>query len=766
MPVDSTFLRGRQWAILLGVLCLPLLATVQAQTVSDNTLQRVTLQLKWKHQFQFAGYYAAIAQGYYRQAGLEVVLREGGPDVDFAAALQSGRAQYAVALPTMLLRRNQGMPVVALAAVFQHSPEALLVPRRSGLNTPHQICGHRVMMSPHDTPAILAMLQNEGVPPDCFDMVEYDFDLDKLIRGAVDAVGVYVTDEPWFYVQRDFPFLLIQPRNYGVDLYGDCLFTSEAEIAQHPKRVEAFREASLRGWKYAMRHIDEIIDLILARYNTRKSRQHLRYEADAMRDLMRADLIEIGHMNPGRWQHIANTYVKLGMLDPDYSLAGFLYDHNPQPDYTWVWWTLGLTGGLALVFGVGTLTLASFNRRLRAAEQAVRASQRMLQMVLDAIPIRVFWKDRDAVYLGCNRAFAEDAGLDSPAAVIGKTDATLSWRDQVASEVHTDRGVIETGQPRLNTEERLHGLDGRLHDFRVSTIPLRDEQDTIIGMLGLYEDITVVKRAEEERLHLLERIQQARKFESLATLAGGMAHHFNNLLQVVIGNVELTMLSTDDTSTARQQLTEALQAAKRAAELSTQMLDYFGRGVLPDERLDLSAVVRDLLPMLRTIAADTITVESHLATSPLLIQADPDQVRQILVNLVTNASEAMEAVGGVLHITTGHQHYDQDDLTRLHGYDRLAPGPYAYMEVSDTGAGMDSTTQGRIFDPFFSTKFTGRGLGLTAVQGIVRGHRGAIAMQSTPGVGTTVRVLFPLQEPPEAGAPPPASVPDVPGEPR
>ncbi len=161
--------------------------------------ENINLQLKWTHQFQSAGFYAAIEKGYYRDEGLEVTLKEGGPHVNFAAELKSGRAQYVVSMPSMLIHRYQGSPVVALAAIFQHSPEVLIVPANSEIDNPHQLFGKRIMMSIYDTPAIPAMLVNEGITQEDIDVIPYDFQLAQLKSGEIDAISGYSSTEPFFF---------------------------------------------------------------------------------------------------------------------------------------------------------------------------------------------------------------------------------------------------------------------------------------------------------------------------------------------------------------------------------------------------------------------------------------------------------------------------------------------------------------------------------------------------------------------------------------
>ena len=236
-------------------------------------------------------------------------------------------------MPSLLLRRNAGLPVVVLAALFQHSPLVIISLEKAKISSPHDLVGRQVMLGTASNGALLAMIVNEGVALNQIKRVEHSFKLEDLLQDKVDAASMYVTDRSYFQKQLGVTFTILSPINYGIDFYGDCLFTSEQELRNHPKRVRAFREASLRGWNYAMDHPEEIAQLIHKKYAPQKSVAWLIAEFKAMEPLFLHHVVEIGHMNPGRWQHIGDTYAKLGMLPTNYSLDGFLHNpgRSPQP---------------------------------------------------------------------------------------------------------------------------------------------------------------------------------------------------------------------------------------------------------------------------------------------------------------------------------------------------------------------------------------------------------------------------------------------------
>jgi len=357
---------GRLRRLLCFVLFSAQAAWAGPATQQNGVLQVIDVQLRWKHQFQFAGYYAAIAQGYYREEGLEVRLHEGGPNITPVEEVLSGRAQYGEANSELLYARLHGKPLVAIAVIFQHSPSVLLARTDEGVNTAHDLIDKPVMLMDAQTDAdFLAMFRSEGIPLEKLQLLPSSYQVEDLANGKVTAFNSYSTNEPFYLQQRGVAYNVISPVTYGIDFYSDILFTTQAEIDEHPQRVEAFRRATLRGWRYAMDNPQKIIDLLLNEYSVEKSRAHLEFEAQAMRPLVQSDLIEIGHMNPGRWQRMAETFLDLGMVDSIDGLENFIYDPNPPQLVERLRKTIVLIsigGVLVLMF---TLVLLNTQRHLR-----------------------------------------------------------------------------------------------------------------------------------------------------------------------------------------------------------------------------------------------------------------------------------------------------------------------------------------------------------------------------------------------------------------
>ncbi len=315
------------WSVL--ILCqMALPQAIAAATETDTVpLRQVSLQLKWNHQFQFAGYYAAIEQGFYRDAGLDVDLIEYSPSQTPIDQLLGGRVEFAVSDTGALLYRATGAPLVALAAVFQRSPSVLISLEQSGISDLSQLRGRRVMLSGGFMNAeLMAMLKTADIDSQNLRAVPSITDVSVLIDGNVDAYNGYTTNEVFTLNQLGIPHTIFHPNDFGVDFYGDILLTTEALISSDPGLVRNFRDASLRGWAFAVENPDQVVDLILEKYNPHgRSRDHLLFEATEAIKLIMPHVVPIGYMNEARWQHISNVFRLQGLLTRPVDIDAFIY---------------------------------------------------------------------------------------------------------------------------------------------------------------------------------------------------------------------------------------------------------------------------------------------------------------------------------------------------------------------------------------------------------------------------------------------------------
>ncbi len=341
----------------------------------------------------------------------------------------------------------------------------------------------------------------------------------------------------------------------------------------------------------------------------------------------------------------------------------------------------------------------------------------------------------------CNRTTARALGY-TKGELIGREVYDAYHPDCIEDAKRSFETFVRTGEVR-DAELQLLRRDGPTIDVTLNASSIRDETGSVVRSRSVWRDVSDRRRAEQERRRLDERLQRTQKLESLGVLAGGVAHDFNNLLTGVLGNASLALAELSPFSPARERIEAVAAAAKRAAELCDHMLAYSGKGTFVIEPVSLNEVVEETTQLLKTTISRKAVVERDLDENLPRIPGDITQLRQVIINLITNASEAIGDEDGVIRITTSLRRCDRRYLDSISIHEELAEGDYACIEVSDTGCGIDQATQERLFEPFFTTKFAGRGLGLASVLGILRAHRGAVALQSEPGQGTRFRVLLP-----------------------
>lgn len=319
--------------ILLFVLslCFPVVSHSQTmQTATNPAHEKVVLQLKWKHQFQFAGYYAAQKQGYFAEQGLDVEIRERDISRNNILQVLNGEADYGIADSVAFLYQSRGEPLLIVAPIFQHSPQSLITLKSSGIDSPYKLKDKQIAFYQKDTDgfSILAMLKELDIPGN-LDRIRTNITPGMLVRGEVDAFSGYVTNEPFYFHQQGIEINLIHPMNFGIDLYGDMLITTQKEQEQHPERVEKMRQAVLKGWHYALNHQQEIAQYILDTYQPKeKTLEHLLYEAQSIEETIGAKSTPLGTLNHGRVEFIQNLLRKHNLIENDWDISQGIYQNQ------------------------------------------------------------------------------------------------------------------------------------------------------------------------------------------------------------------------------------------------------------------------------------------------------------------------------------------------------------------------------------------------------------------------------------------------------
>lgn len=690
-------------------------------------LDPVRLQLKWQHQFQFAGYYAAQAQGFYRDAGLEVTILPAVPGQDATQVVLKGEADFGVGTSDLLLLRAQGAPVVVMASIFQHSPLALMMHRGGPLQSVHDLADKKLMIEPGSA-ELLAALRREGLKPDRYSLAPHNHRVEDFVQGGVDAMSVYVTDEIFELVQSRIPFALYSPRSSGIDFYGDNLFSTQSYLEHHPEIARRFLAASLKGWQYAMDHPREIAELIRRDYSLRHSLDHLLFEAEQMIPLLRPDLLAVGHMYRGRWQHIADVYAELGMVPAGLSLDGFMYEPN-SPAHDLTWWYVGLSA-LGLV-GLGASALALFvlrhNRRLQSSE-------RRFQVVFETMPLAFVVTDRDLRVVQWNRAAERLFGWSKDQA-LGQDVCNLVVPEPSQAQV---RQVL---QSVWDTKDSSHSInpnrcrDGseRLCEWFNATYTGDDGH--ISGVISLGMD---VGERELARQHLQEAKELA---EQLLTdqkqFIAMVSHELRSPLAVMDLASQVLEIQCETVCGSSEVISRVRRGVKRLNTFIDNCLaeDRLARlekeGLKPvSQPIELGYFLESVLEQARTNAPDRFFHNHSSGCEYAVIQGDPSLLRILLHNLLSNACKFSRA-GSDIHL---HSACDRDKGVSL--------------TVADQGVGIPAEDLPKLGIRHFrgsnSELAIGTGVGLHLCRRIVQLHGGTLHVESEVGRGSQVHIHLPL----------------------
>lgn len=481
-------------------------------------LEEVALQLKWRHQFQFAGYYAAQNKGFYREENLDVTILEGNSKVSALKQVLSGAVQYGIGDSDILQSRTSGNPVVVIASIFQHSPYVLLSMPEHNIHSPHDLIGKRIMLA-NDQGAtqFKAMMLKTGISLDKVTIIPHSWNLQDMIKGKTDVISAYATAEPVQLEAMGHSVSILSNQKFGVDFYSDILFTTDNEIAKYPDRVDAFLRATKKGWAYAFEHPEEIAGLIATMPGVAErgiTVDLLLKEATIMKPYVLSDVVEFGHMNTERWENIAKSLLALKMIPENYDLKGFVYSVNPSRQLIMRW--ISITGivvflliVLVLIWNLQirrnvkkrTLELQQEIQRREHVENLLKIAGSAAHLggwMLDIESGNVTWSDEVATIHGMPDGYSPDIQE-------GISLFVPEHQPKITAAINQ---CIEKGIPYDLELEKIAAEDKRAW-VRIIGQAVRDEDGKIVRLQGAFQDITARKRLEafkEGQAAILERI--------------------------------------------------------------------------------------------------------------------------------------------------------------------------------------------------------------------------------------------------------------------
>ena len=731
----------------------------QAQA-TESPAGRVRVQLHWKHQFEFAAFYAALEKGYYREAGLDVTIREGGPGIDAVKEVLAGTADFGVSASALVVDRHRGMPVVALAALMQHSPTALLAARKQGIENVQDLVGRTVSVDPHTRDETEAYLRASGINPASVRLIDQtDWTLDSLDQGREAAKVVYLSNEPFLIRGRQHEFLLLTPRSAGIDLFGNTLFTVQSMIKARPDTVKAFRQATLKGLVYALDHPDELVALILERYNTQqKSREHLLFEAAQIRELTRTDIVEPGYMSPGRWRHVVDVYSGQGKLPADFDLEGFIYDTTPYK--TPVWLTLALGASLAALLAAlfFMAKIRAFNLRLKKeisdrkqAEQDLTASEAKYRELIDnanALILRLALDGRVTYVNDHAEAFfgypaADIVGRHVVGTIVPPRESDTG-RDLAAL---IDAILADPAAYEFNENENIT-REGRRVIVRWGNRSILDRDGKRIGVLCIGQDITASHALDKERAAHREQLEeqvavrtaelaQAKEVAETANQAksaflANMSHEIRTPMNAILGMAHL-LRREGATPLQQDRLDKIDTSARHLLGIINDVLDISkiesGKFVLEEAPVNIRSLSDDVIAILsERAAAKGLVLRVESDPLPTNLTGDATRLQQAMLNYASNAIKFTETGSVTL---------------RALKQGETADAMLLRFEVRDTGIGISPETLPRLFSTFeqadnsTTRKYGGTGLGLSITRHLAEMMGGEAGAESSPGAGST-----------------------------
>jgi len=694
--------------------------------------EHVHIQLSWYHQFQFAGIYAAESRGYFADEALAVEIREYAPGCDIPFELESGRTQFAVYDSKILDEWARGRDIGLLAIIHQRSPSVMLVHANSPFLTLADLLQappSRLVSPANDSdPELrLALSALSADPMTVFSRRKQAGDLEAFVRGELDVLPGYASNEPFRLQRMGVEIRSLRYQSNGQSaFFGDVLACRGELLRSRPDLANRFRRAVLRGWTWALDHHSEAATLTLNRWPSSQQSatiEQLLDEAVATEGLVDRQIVELGSISASRLDSIAALMRSAGL--PGMVRADLIWRPS-DPSGSWVRvlaWSLGMAAAacivlMALVWVIRrqlvTSTL-SHERMMELAEafflfQATVEGGSRLRMRQASPSITTILGGTRSSYLADADVLLRQILPDDRQAFLSALSAAISSKSALRHRLRITHPDHATPRHLLLHAMPTPGSDPPTYD-------------------GLILDLTAEADAAEALLEVQRRLQTAQSNESLGLLAGGVAHDFNNLLGAIRGNAELALGKLPDGHEAKPRVQRVMQAADRAAGLVRQILAYAGKGSVEVHPIDLveeCRVLRDLLKH-AVPAGATIRLDADSGLPPVLF--DPSQLQQVLVNLIVNAGESYGGKPGEVHITVVRDPGNPNHIR---------------VQIIDRGCGMDEQTQQRMFEPYFTTKKTGHGLGLAAVQGIVTASGASLTCTSHPNQGTTFTLSIPI----------------------
>lgn len=703
----------------------------------------VKIKLKWLHQFQFAGYYAAHIKGYYKEAGLNVEIIEGTSNSAPIQYVLKDSAEYGISASDLIESRATGKPIVLLAAIFQHSPYVIISQKDKNISKPQDLIGKKLMSSNEQGYIQLkAMLQKNGIDISKVNIINHTWQNKDITNGYADAMTGYISVEPYQLNKKGVELNLIRPMNYGIDFYGDLLFTTENEVNNHPERARAIRDATIKGWEYAMSHAEEISNYILTLPGVKErgiTSEHLMYEAIAMQDLVKSDIVEIGHINRSRLDNMINKYAEFGIINNKANFKNFVFIETQEDKYNNL---VNIVYYLLAIVAVTLLLIFIWNRQLHAkikkrtaelereiatrkdAELIAKRSEERLELALQAARLGIWDSNLQTGYVYRNAIWSEMLGYK-----VNEIEPNYEgWRKLIHPEdyeridesikAHHDGKTIYD-----NYEHRLITAKGEWKwILSLSKIVSRDHTGKPTRLIGIHIDIDDLKRKELQLRQITEELMYTnRELEKFAYITS------HNLRAPVVNIVSLLNMIDKSSLSDSNSLAIIDKIDLSVQRLESTLNDLIE--VVSAKKITLSEKTS------LNISECTKSVLSNLETQ--LIKVDAEIILNFdRVDRILYIRTVLESV--IQNLITNSIKYRSNERRLKIEINTTEDDEFVYLRVKDNGIGFDSNKYGeKIFKLYERVhhNIDGKGLGLYLIKTQIEALNGRIDVNSIPNEG-------------------------------
>lgn len=724
--------------IIAGISCFFIILSTSVNAQKTN---KIRLQLKWHHQFQFAGYYAAEQKGYFKEAGLNVELFEGNAHKPPVQAVLGGQADFGVTGSDIINYHIAKKPVVVISAIFQHSPYVFLTLSDKKITSATDLAGKKIMVSKDQGWLLLrALFIKEGIPGDKMMIVEHTWNNKDLINGKVDAISAYSTVEPHQIKKLGYNVTQIRPIDYGIDFYGDVLFTTQSMANNEPDKVQKFNAACLKGWTYAMSHPSEMADYILTLPGVKQrgiSKGDLLNEAQEMQKLILPKLIEMGHMNPGRWQTMLDIYKQLGIAQNDDSIDGFLFEEASVRKALYsdvLLYVLGIAAAMFIMAVIWNWQLRKivYKKTLALQKEITfrKEAEQRLELAIQAAGLGIWEWDLVSDKTTYDNNWVRALGYEPDEFL-----KNSSWLDLVHEEDHetvkeTLNGLINGRYPSSSLAYRIKTKqDAWKWILSFSKVVNFQEDGRAAHMIGTHLDIDFIKQKEIELQDITNELRKTNaELEKFAYITS------HNLRAPVVNLMSLTEMQAEEilSPELNEEITHKIHHCVKQLDSTLSDLieivasksgNHVHKEVL-DIEAELNLIIRSIEKQVTESGAHIDFNFSEIST----IYFPKRVIHSILLNLLTNAIK-----------------YRSDKRNLVITLKTRLNKDYTILYFNDNGLGMNMSKFGnKIFGLYqrFHSKIEGKGLGLYIIKSQIESLDGKIEVDSMPDVGTTFKISF------------------------